>query len=361
MRKIYLLFLFFPLLLSAQVPAGYYNTALGLNGQQLEAALHDIISNGYTSLSYTPGLWNAYYTTDTKANGKLWDIYSDIPGGTPAYEYTMGTNQCGNGSNHENSCYNREHAWPQSKFGSNYPMYSDLWIAYPTDYYVNGQRGDLPYGKVGTATKTFTNGSKLGNNTYSGAPSGNCYEPIDSFKGDIARSYFYIVTRYLADSSKFIDWEMATKATLKPWAIQMLLEWHHLDPVSAKEVNRNNAAAALQHSRNPFIDYPQFVDCIWAGGNCSSLSVAGIAGLKKNILSYPVPAHDHVMVDWQMLSPDEVLAIDVLNLQGQNVYHKDASRSENQLNIATQDWAQGIYLLQVKTKDGIQTQKLVIQ
>lgn len=359
-RRCYIFLLLLPIFAQAQ-PSGYYNSASGLSGNALQLQLHTIISTGYNQLSYTPGLWNAYYTTDVKANGKLWDIYSDIPGGTPAYEYTMGTQQCGNGANHENSCYNREHVWPQSKFGSNYPMESDLWIAYPTDYYVNGQRADLPYGKVGTATKTFTNGSKIGNNIYTGAPVSNCFEPIDSFKGDIARSYFYIVTRYLADSNNFANWEMASKATLQPWAVQMLLSWHHLDPVSAKEIVRNNAAYSLQGNRNPFIDYPQFADCIWGTGNCTSLSVASFEAIRNRVKLYPNPAHEQVTINWQQLSPDEVLAIEVLNLQGQLLYHKDAIKGENAVNVNTTNWAAGMYLLKVRTKTGIETQKLSVQ
>ncbi|XZF13653.1 endonuclease [Chitinophagaceae bacterium MMS25-I14] len=361
MKRIFYLFVFLPLLATAQ-PSGYYNNALGLNGQALEDALHTIISNGYVQLTYTPDLWNAYPHTDKKPNGKVWDIYSDVPGGTPAYEYTFTTNQCGNGSNHENSCYNREHSWPQSKFGSHYPMYSDLWIVYPTDYYVNGQRGDLPYGKVGTATKTFTNGTKIGNNTYTGAPAGNCFEPIDSFKGDLARSYFYIVTRYLADSSQFIDWEMATKATLKPWAIQMLLEWHHMDPVSSKEIMRNDSVYAQQNNRNPFIDYPQFADCIWGNGDCTSLSVPTFAGVVNKVYIYPNPAHGKVTIDWQKLSPDEVLAVDILNMQGQVLYNQPVqSSSLKTAEVETGDWAKGIYLLEVRTKRGMQVQKMIVE
>jgi len=359
-RRFYILVFLLPLFAQAQTST-YYNSAFGLSGNALQLQLHTIISTGYNQLSYTPGLWNAYYSTDVKTNGKLWDIYSDIPGGTPSYEYTMGTQQCGNGANHENSCYNREHLWPQSKFSSNYPMESDLWIAYPTDYYVNGQRADLPYGKVGTATKTFTNGTKIGNNVYTGSPAGNCFEPIDSFKGDVARSYFYVVTRYLADSNKFSNWEMANKATLQPWAIQMLLEWHHLDPVSAKEIARNNAPYMLQNNRNPFIDYPQFADCIWGNGNCTSLSVESFAVIRNQVTTYPNPAREQITINWQQLAPDEVLAIDILNLQGQLLYHKDAVKGENAVDINTGNWATGMYLLKVHTKEGIETQKISVQ
>ncbi len=359
MKKLFLFLSCLPVLAAAQ-PAGYYNGAFGQNGQNLRAALYNIIK-GHTPLSYTPGLWDAYYTTDVKPNGKLATIYSDKPDSTaPPYEFTLGTNQCsGSSPGTEGSCYNREHVWPQSKFGSAYPMYTDLWVVYPTDYKVNSQRADFPYGKVATATTRFRNGSRLGSNVYSGAPSSTAFEPIDSFKGDIARSYFYITTRYLGDSASFNDWEMALKSTLKPWAIQMLLEWHHLDPVSDKEIKRNNAAYALQHNRNPFIDYPQFADCIW-GGNCAGLSVPGLAAIANKIHTYPNPATSQLQINWAELAPDEVLAVDIVNVQGQVIYHAPAVTARAVI-VPVSDWPKGLYLLQVKTQHGLQAQKVMVQ
>lgn len=358
MRKFIYLLLLLPVYANAQ-PPGYYSSALGLNGQPLREALYNIIKIS-NQLTYTPDLWNAYYTTDVKpGTNKVWDIYSDVPGGTPAYEYTLGSNQCGNGANHENTCYNREHIWPQSKFNSLYPMYSDLWIAYPTDYYVNNQRADYPYGIVGTATKTFTNGTKIGNNIYSGAPTTTCFEPIDSFKGDIARSYFYIVTRFLADSNSFTNWEMADKITLKPWAIQMLLDWHHNDPVSQKEIDRNNATYALQNNRNPYIDYPQFADCIWGNGDCTSLTIASFA-LNKNVKVFPNPATNNIHIDWKQLAPDETISMDIINLQGQIIWHKTSS-NQHQEAISVSDWARGVYLLKIKSAKTLEMQKIVIE
>lgn len=358
MKKLYLAcLLLLPVAAFAQ-PAGYYNSATGKSGQALRVALYDIIK-GHTPLSYTPGLWNAYYTTDVKPNGKLASIYSDRPGSTPPYEYTIGADQCsGSTPSTEGGCYNREHVWPQSKFGSAAPMYTDLWIVYPTDSKVNSQRADWPYGKVTSPTWTSQNGSKLGPNTYPGAPSTTAFEPIDSFKGDIARSYFYITTRYYGDSASFIDWEMATKSTLKPWAIQMLLEWDHLDPVSAKEKARNDAAYAQQNNRNPFIDEPRFADCIWAG-NCMGLDVASINSILFSMHVAPNPARTTISVDWESLAPDEVLAVDIVNVQGSRVYH--VAPKAKSLSIDVRDWPKGFYMLQVKTQHGVRAEKVLVE
>lgn len=362
MKKLYILVsCLLPLTAAAQIPPGYYNSILGQNGTTLQNSLHNKIKN-HTVLTYTPGLWDAYYTTDKKpGTDKLWTLYSDKPGSTPPYEFTLGSDQCsGSSPNAENGCYNREHTWPQSKFNSASPMQTDLWIVYPTDYYVNAQRADWPYGKVSAPTKTFLNGSKLGPNAYTGAPAGTAFEPIDSFKGDIARTYFYIATRYLGEDASWNNWEMADKAVLKPWAVQMLLEWHHLDPVSTKEVLRNGAAYSLQNNRNPFIDYPQFADCIWGTGDCSSLGIAGTPAFAGRIDVYPNPAVSEVTVDWQRLNPDEVLAVDVLNLQGQVLYHNSGTNN-HRVVIPVAQWAKGVYVLKVYGKAAAAVQKIVVR
>jgi endonuclease I len=357
-KKFYIACLFLlPVSVLAQ-PAGYYNSAWGKNGEALRIALYNIIK-GHTALSYTPGLWNAYYTTDVKPNGKLATIYSDKPGGTPPYEFTLGTSQCsGSTPATEGVCYNREHIWPQSKFGSAAPMYTDLWVVYPTDSKVNSQRADWPYGKVILASWTSQNGSKLGPNTYPGAPSTTAFEPIDSFKGDIARSYFYITTRYYGDSAAFSDWEMAAKSTLKPWVIQMLLEWHHLDPVSAKEKARNEAAYAQQNNRNPFIDEPRFADCIWAG-NCAGLDVANVNSSLFRLYMAPNPARSTVKIDWESLAPNEVLAMDIINVQGALMLH--VAPGGNSLSVDVHAWPGGFYMLKVKTQHGVRTEKLLVE
>ncbi|MBC7554838.1 MAG: endonuclease, partial [Taibaiella sp.] len=307
---------------------------------------------------------NAYYTTDVKPNGKLWDMYSDIPGGTPAYEYTIGADQCGSTSpSAEGGCYNREHTWPQSKFASDTPMQNDLFIVIPTDYYVNNLRGNLPYGKVGgTPTHVFTNGGKIGGNGYAGAPSGSCFEPIDSFKGDLARTYFYIATCYYgADSTKFTNWEMATGISFKPWAIAMLLEWHHNDPVSAKEINRNNKAYLRQNNRNPFIDYPEYADCIWGSGPCTN-AVDDVPAAQQSVTVITNDAAQAITLDWHTLNTGELTGISLYNLNGQVVYTtRVAENNTPALSISTATMAKGIYLLRLNSLHNAEVRKIVVQ
>ena len=243
----------------AQIPDGYYNNASGLTETALHEALHDIIDN-HTVVSYT-SLWTHYQTTDVKPNGKVWDMYSDIPDGTPPYEFTFVTDQCGN-YGAEGDCYNREHSWPKSWFNDVAPMNTDIFHVVPSDGYVNGQRGNYPYGEVTSPNWTSQNGSKRGPNTYPGY-SGTVFEPIDAYKGDFARIYFYMSTRYLNEDSNWPGSPMANGAQLEPWALDMMMVWHAEDPVSQKEIDRNDANYGIQNNRNPFVDHPTYADLIW--------------------------------------------------------------------------------------------------
>jgi len=268
------LFSAFFLQICAQIPSGYYNNVNGKKGKELQIALNQII-NKHRSVSYAE-VWFYYQYTDTKPSGKIWDIYSDNPQGTPAYEFNYRTDQCINIGSEEGVCYTREHSFCQSWFGGGQAApYTDIFHLYPTDGWINTKRNNNPYGKVITPIQSFSNGSKMGTNTYSGAPNVTCFEPIDDFKGDIARSFFYMATRYMFEDGGFQpESPMTFKSQLQPWALKMLMEWHHLDPVSQKEKDRNNAIYAIQKNRNPFIDHPEWVAKIWDSDSINPVTIS---------------------------------------------------------------------------------------
>lgn len=273
-RRVHLLLLFVLLssiTLFGQAPAGYYDGANGKTGADLKTALYNIIkcnyenpSEDHTELSYS-ALWTAFQYTDKRSDGKVWDMYSSC-------NFTFVTDQ-DNGSGGANECekYNREHSFPKSWFNDGYPMYTDLFHLYPTDKKVNNVRGNDPFGEVTSPTYTSSNGSKWGDCSYPGY-TGTVFEPIDEYKGDFARSYFYMVTRYedviqswstpMLDGTKF--------PAFSSWSKAMLIEWHNQDPVSQKEIDRNNVIFNdYQHNRNPFIDNPDYVELIWGSGTVS--------------------------------------------------------------------------------------------
>ena len=270
MKKIYstLSLIFAITTIFAQIPAGYYDSAEGLTGETLREELRSIITSGHSSNQYDD-LYDYYESTDNYGNNKVWDMYSIHADGTANYWFYFNNSQeCGNYSN-EGDCYNREHTVPQSWFGSNSPMVADLFIVYPTDGKVNGMRSNYPYGETDSPSWTSTNGSKKGNCSYPGYTS-SIFEPIDEYKGDFARTYFYVATRY---KNQVGSWTGNADAVfvgdnLSTWCKNMFLEWNALDPVSQKEIDRNNAVYNIQHNRNPYIDHPEWAECVW-NNNCT--------------------------------------------------------------------------------------------
>ncbi len=255
----------------AQIPTGYYDGTTGLTGAALKTKLKQIITNGHIDNGYN-GLWAGYQTTDRdniampgyENDNTILDLYSENPNGTDPYSYNYPSGQCGSYSN-EGNCYNREHVVPQSLFSSNAPMVSDINFIRPTDGKVNGMRSNFPYGKVGSASFTSLNGSKLGTSISPGY-SGTVFEPIDAFKGDIARMILYFVTRYESQLSGFGTGNMLGGSAfpgLQTWELNQLLAWHVADPVSATEISRNNASYVYQGNRNPYIDHPEYAAQIW--------------------------------------------------------------------------------------------------
>lgn len=251
----------------AQAPANYYSTATG-TGATLKSQLKTIITNGHQDHGYS-GLWTAYQTTDRdyyyENDGTILDIYSERPTAADPYNFIYQTGQCGSNNGGEGFCYNREHIVPQSLFSEASPMKNDIHFIRATDAKVNGMRSNYPFGKVGTATFTSLNGSKLGNSVSAGY-SGIVFEPIDEFKGDVARMIFYFVTRYETQLSGFSSGNMLGATAypgLQAWELNQLLAWHNLDPVSPAEIGRNNASYTYQGNRNPYIDNPNYVDLVW--------------------------------------------------------------------------------------------------
>lgn len=243
----------------AAAPSGYYNDAQGKNKGDLLKALESIVGE-HTTLGYGT-LWDLYYESDVTSDGYIWDMYSTS-------KYTPGKNQCGSYSK-IGDCYNREHSMPKSWFDDQSPMYSDAFHLYPTDGKVNGQRSNYPFGECANGTYVSSSGSvkalgRLGSSTFSGY-SGTVFEPDDQYKGDFARSYFYMAAAY---NSRIDEWSSAQLAgnsypCFSTWSVNLLMKWHREDPVSQKELDRNEVVYKWQGNRNPFIDHPELAEYVW--------------------------------------------------------------------------------------------------
>lgn len=327
-------------------PQGYYDNAEGLSGATLKAALHQIIRN-HQARTYSQ-LWQDFYQTDAKANGKVWDMYSDVPGGTPAYEYSFFTDQCGNYTG-EGQCYNREHSWPSSWFNGQPPMYTDLFHVVPTDGYVNNKRGNFPFGEVGQTSWTSSNGSKLGQSITQGY-SGVVFEPIDAYKGDFARGILYMSVRYFTEDGNWPGSDMTDGANLLPWASALMLKWHQDDPVSQKELDRNEAIYAIQLNRNPFIDRPDFAELIWG----EAAATAALTKADNQLKLWPNPLNSNIVsIDCFSCKP-QAYVVSITDISGKKVLQQQIIIENNTSTLSVESLPAGFYLLQLSA-DHFQT------
>lgn len=299
---LFLSFLLLSITAIAQIPANYYDSASGLNGFALKSELHSIISTGYQQNTYND-LLVGYQTTDVdnyyENDGTVLDMYSENPAGVDSYTYNHSSaDQCGNYSN-EGDCYNREHLIPQSVYGQGLPMRTDIHQVVPTDGKVNGQRSNFPFGEVNNPSWTSTNGSKVGNNSTTGY-SGSAFEPIDEFKGDIARAVLYFAVRYEGQvgSWSFPMFDGSNDKVFTDWALDMLLQWHANDPVSQREIDRNNAAYTYQNNANPFVNHPEYAQLIWNPNPDVTAPTAPTTLIVSN------PTDSSITLDWTASTDD---------------------------------------------------------
>ena len=283
------------------ITSSYYSSINGKKETALRDALYTITSAGPSGMSYD-GLWTAYQTTDvypsdsTGKAGKIWDMYSDCLF-TPTGKGTG--KQCGTYSG-VCDCFNREHSLPKSWFSEKTPAYYDLGHIVPTDGKVNGMRSNYVFGECASGYATWGTG-KLGNakavtttnvkgsSTITTTFTGTAFEPADKYKGDFARMYMYMVIRYKPGNSNSVNLAAAgdgqkmfnstdTNYGLTDYSIALLMKWHRQDPVSQKEIDRNNGMETTQGNRNPFIDYPCLAEYLWGNKAGQAVTLSELVG-----------------------------------------------------------------------------------
>ncbi|MCR5077316.1 MAG: endonuclease [Prevotella sp.] len=323
----------------AQAPnntGDYYKSADGLKGKALKSKLYQII--GTVHVTSYDGLWRAYHTTDVRPDGKLWDMYSNTT------SFVIGGDEQGKSYSKEGDGYNREHSLPKSWFKEGRPMYSDAFHVVPSDGYVNNRRSNYPYGENNGERYKSNNGfGKLGQCTTAGG-NGIVFEPNNEYKGDFARIYFYMATAYEAaitnwHSSASGQAEIFSGDEYKPyvkWQMDMLMRWSANDPVSKKEMLRNEAVYKVQDNRNPFVDYPGLEDYIWGDSVNVAFSydhyrtskpavTSGIGGVYPGSGTAPSTEPDEPTIPD---NPDEPIIIPDTPSEGQLVFKKITSEGE---------------------------------
>lgn len=247
------------LYLQAEIPAGYYRSLNGKKEADLKTAIYNLVSN-FVAPTDPSGFATRYSALPTyfqqtdlyPQSKRWWDMYSNIPLYAPSF-----------------SGLNREHSFPKSWWGGSTTInaYIDLNHLYPSEMKANTAKSNYPLGTVDTRQSIkFDNGCCKVGYPVSGQGGGAnfVFEPADEYKGDFARTYFYMVTCY-----QNLTWKTTymvaqnTYPTLNRWSVDLLLKWHRQDPVSEKETLRNDAVYKIQNNRNPFIDYPQLAEYIW--------------------------------------------------------------------------------------------------
>lgn len=237
---------------AADVPVQYYSSLKGLKDAELKTAIYRLVRK-FTEVSSYNALPQYFMRTDVyPESNRWWDMYSDIPLYAPSFRGL-----------------NREHSFPKSWWGglTDIPAYVDLNHLYPSEMAANTAKSNYPLGTVDRSSNVkFDNGICTVGYPVAGQGGGAnfVFEPDDEYKGDFARTYFYMATAYQDQRWKYTYMvSQNTYPTLNGWSVELLLKWHRADPVSEKETLRNQAVYLIQNNRNPFIDYPDLAEYIW--------------------------------------------------------------------------------------------------
>jgi endonuclease I len=343
--------LFLCIFLSAQIPANYYSKAIGKQSAELKTVLYEIVKP-HKSLDYG-NLNNTFRTTDWHPDGYFWDMYS-----TYKRSYWSGMN--------------REHSMPKSWFGVNYgaeneqPIGCDVHNLFPSDANINSEKSNYALGVASSSSYLSNSLCKVGKSTYPGY-SGTVFEPANEYKGDFARGYMYMVTCYENYAN---TWQSTgtssmlqrnTYPVFNTYAVNLLMEWHRADPVSSKEINRNDSVYSLQKNRNPFIDHPLLAEYLWGefvGESWDGTSV-GPETDSPLIFEYH-PENQTVFVQLQKPA-DAIFAIYSLSGELKQNGNVDGSSLITLKDMNTQkNYEKGVYILSVYAGEFRKTVKLMV-
>lgn len=345
--KIKILFIWFfcASILAAQIPAGYYSAAVGKADAELKTALYNIIRNHDVLEYYSSS--TSFRKTDWHPDGYFWDMYSNYK--RTAWSASM----------------NREHNMPKSWWSTapeTTTAYSDLHNLYPSDAGANTAKSNYPLGVVG-GNPDYTNGVvKVGKNTYSGYV-GTVFEPANQYKGDFARDYMYVVTCYENYANNWRSTGTAsmlfsggTYPVFKPYAANLLLEWSRNDPVSEKEIVRNNAVYLLQGNRNPFIDYPVLAELIW--GKYKGQAWAGDNATPETEADFYVSYNDLDKKLFVKVNKPETATYFIYSISGVVVQSDNIISADSKIDVSGLE--KGMYIVKIYSGIRRKTDKFIV-
>lgn len=333
-------------IVNSTAPVGYYASLEGKSGPVLKQAVQDIIANPAVVRAHNYGDVNTILQIADQNplnSNEVWLMYKEIARSKLLIQTT------GNGTGK----WNREHIYPQSRGGfsnatADTPDGINIWEATSASTIIHGH-SDAHHIRAEDATENSTRNNKdYGLTDYNGF-SGN----QGSWKGDVARSIFYMAVRY--NGLDVVNGNPADTTIGQLGDLNTLLTWNLQDPADDFEMNRNNYIYTWQVNRNPFIDYPLLANYIW-GANAgetwfASLSTVAIDPLKVAV--YPNPASDYFIISGAVASG----TIELLTISGQVVFQKEGSTNQPIFF----DVPAGIYFVRIKCNDRVMVQKLVVK
>lgn len=347
-------------------PGTYYNSIdTNQSCATLKTLLFNLIASNTTVIPYG-SVDNYYNLTDLKpaesgGGDVIVDRYcSENPFGLDYCNFRYPGSFClGVPAGSQCVCYDKEHVFPKSWFGSDiYPMYSDMHFVWPSDNITNGKKLNYPFGYVQSASFTSNNGTKVGSSNSSlnyGYTSSQVFEPIDSFKGDFARAYLYVVTRY-QDSIPFWVGRSISSYILdgnkypgyKPWILQLCVKWSKMDPPSAFERQRNDAVYSLQGNRNPYVDYPNWVEKVFGPNgipsSCVPLSVRNNHQIDFSV--FPNPSSTVLNIKLPKSLPASA-TLEVLDVLGRKVKEYKMDQNSTLQTIDIRSFSRGMYWVNI--------------
>lgn len=330
---------------SSTQAADYYEILNNKSGDALKSALQSIIADPEVVRKHTYGdVVEILKSADQNPakSSEVWLMY--VEKGRSKLDYQLTSNSTGT--------WNREHIFPQSrgKFSGGTPTWSDgieLWEPTHADDLMAGH-SDAHHIRAEDGPENSSRGNKsYGPGGYNG-PTGTA----GSWKGDVARSLFYMAIRYNA-----LDLEngfLPTTTEYKMGDLDALLEWNRTDTADDFEMNRNNVVYEWQRNRNPFIDMPELAEYIWGQhvGEVwnNTLSIEQKDKTKSAI--YPNPAHNIFYI--HNLAADS--RVEVYTLSGAKVM-ETLYNPHHGVNI---ELNKGVYLIKTDANQVRETYKLVV-